>query len=262
MANPEFFDESLYNAEFPTEMRLSDAKNSDHFIIEDLLDFPNDDGMVAADGGVEAAWTGGTSTDSSAATAVDNSCNSSFSTAEPHFPAADIGGPGGGQFASELCVPYDDMAELEWLSNFVDESFSSDDLQKLQLIQGMKARTNEVSETHQYQFQPETTRPGSMLIPSEMSVPAKARSKRSRAAPGTGHHAFSWCRPHQPPYHPRRTPPARSRRRRRRKRNRRRRAPPETAAARGGSASIALPTRPPSGGPGPWARRRCATRVG
>ncbi|KAK6152560.1 hypothetical protein DH2020_012199 [Rehmannia glutinosa] len=184
MANPEFFDESLYNAEFPTEMRLSDAKNSDHFIIEDLLDFPNDDGMVAADGGVEAAWTGGTSTDSSAATAVDNSCNSSFSTAEPHFPAADIGGPGGGQFASELCVPYDDMAELEWLSNFVDESFSSDDLQKLQLIQGMKARTNEVSETHQYQFQPEHTRPGSMLIPSEMSVPAKARSKRSRAAPG------------------------------------------------------------------------------
>ncbi|GFP96703.1 gata transcription factor 12 [Phtheirospermum japonicum] len=178
MGTPEFFQTSYYNAQFNTEKRLSDAKNGDHFIIEDLLDFPNDESMVAADGGFEAAMTG-TSTDSSAATVVDNSCNSSFSD----FQAAGIGGPGDGQFASELCVPYDDMAELEWLSNFVDESFSSEDLQKLQLIQGMKARTNEPSETHQYQFQPETTRPGP-LLPTEMSVPAKARSKRSRAAPG------------------------------------------------------------------------------
>ncbi|KAI3468195.1 hypothetical protein Pfo_024858 [Paulownia fortunei] len=185
METPEFFQTSYYNAQFATEKRLSDAKNSDHFIIEDLLDFPNDESMVAADGGLEAALTG-TSTDSSTATAVDTSCNSSFSTAEPHFQAADIGGPrsfADGHFSNELCVPYDDLAELEWLSNFVDESFSSEDLQKLQLIQGMKARTNEASETHQYQFQPETTRPGPMLR-SEMSVPAKARSKRSRAAPG------------------------------------------------------------------------------
>ncbi|KAI3454097.1 hypothetical protein Pfo_010760 [Paulownia fortunei] len=186
--NPEFFQTGYYNAQFTPEKRLSDAKNGDHFIIEDLLDFPNDETMVAADGALEAAMTG-TSTDSSTVTAVDTSCNSSFSavhTAEPHFHPADIGGPrssAGGHFSSELCVPYDDLAELEWLSNFVEESFSSEDLQKLQLIQGMKARTDEASETHHYQFQPEITRTGPMLRP-EMSVPAKARSKRSRAAPG------------------------------------------------------------------------------
>lgn len=78
---------------------------------------------------------------------------------------------------------YDDLAELEWLSNFVDESFSSEDLQKLQLLQGIKARNDDVSATNLYQFQPETAATGPMLRP-EVSVPAKARSKRSRAAPG------------------------------------------------------------------------------
>ncbi|KAG8375603.1 hypothetical protein BUALT_Bualt10G0117600 [Buddleja alternifolia] len=187
MENPEFFQTSYFKAQFSSEKRLSDAKNGDHFIIEDLLDFPNDENMVAAEGGaLEVAGMTGTSTDSSV-TPVDTSCNSSSFSAEPHFHAADIGGPrsfADGHFSSELCVPYDDVAELEWLSNFVEESFSSDDLQKLQLIQGMKARTNESSEIHpaQYHFQPETTRPAPTLR-SEMSVPAKARSKRSRAPP-------------------------------------------------------------------------------
>ncbi|KAH6783818.1 GATA transcription factor 12 [Perilla frutescens var. hirtella] len=186
METPEFFQTNYYTAQFPPEKRLSDAKTSDHFIIEDLLDFPNDDAMGATDGGsLDAAFT-----DSSTATPVDTSCNSSFSTAaagEPYFQAADIGGPRSfvdGHFSNELCVPYDDLAELEWLSTFVDESFSSEDLQKLQLIQGIKARTNEVPLAQQYHFQPETTRPGPMLL-SDMSVPAKARSKRSRAAPGS-----------------------------------------------------------------------------
>lgn len=47
----------------------------------------------------------------------------------------------------------------------------------------MKAQTSEASETHQYQFQPEISCPGPIRR-SEKSVPAKARSKRSRAAPG------------------------------------------------------------------------------
>ncbi|KAL3655683.1 hypothetical protein CASFOL_000079 [Castilleja foliolosa] len=169
METPEFLQTSYCNnAQFNTE------KNGDRFMIEDLLNFPNDESMAAADGGFEAAMIG---TSSAATTVVDNNGNSDFQ-------AAGIGGPGDAQFASDICVPYDDMAdELEWLSKFVDESFSSsEDLQKLHLIQGTKARTNEPSETHQYQFQPETTRPGP-LIPTEMSVPAKARSKRSRSAP-------------------------------------------------------------------------------
>jgi hypothetical protein len=79
--------------------------------------------------------------------------------------------------SSRFILQYDDLAELEWLSNFVEESFSSEDLQKLQLISGMKARTDEASETS-----PEPNRNSPIFHP-EMSVPAKARSKRSRAAP-------------------------------------------------------------------------------
>ncbi|XP_021276268.1 GATA transcription factor 12 isoform X2 [Herrania umbratica] len=92
---------------------------------------------------------------------------------------------------------YDDLAELEWLSNFVEESFSSEDLQKLQLISGMKTRPDESSESGG--FQPVLTNQMHNVIHNgdteqgnnnnnpifhpDMSVPAKARSKRSRAAP-------------------------------------------------------------------------------
>lgn len=86
---------------------------------------------------------------------------------------------------------YDDLAELEWLSNFVEESFSSEDLQKLQLISGIKARPDEGSESTRT-FQAEPTRTthhqgtnisNPIFSPDVISVPAKARSKRSRAAP-------------------------------------------------------------------------------
>ncbi|KAL7122031.1 hypothetical protein ACP275_01G020300 [Erythranthe tilingii] len=187
METPEFYQTTYYNAQFTTAD--NNPKNAvDAFIIEDLLDFPNDDAMVDA-GDDCAALTAGTSTVTSPAPTADNSCNSSFSTAElpePYLQTTTAHGFADDHFSNELCVPYDDLAELEWLSNFVDESFSSEDLQKMQLIQGMKAArtTNDSSETHQYQFQPpEAARPAP-LIPIEMSVPAKARSKRPRAAPG------------------------------------------------------------------------------
>ncbi|KAL8504066.1 hypothetical protein ACS0TY_022703 [Phlomoides rotata] len=145
-----------------------DAGNGDHFIIDDLLNFPTDE---TPDGALGAAITG---------TAADTSCNSS-AAAEQHFNPSKFA-PDGGHFSGELWVPYDDFAELDWLS-IEEEQFCSEDFQKLQLIQGMKARTDEASQTHLYQFQPEITQSGTLLRP-EMSVPGKARSKRSRAAPG------------------------------------------------------------------------------
>ncbi|CAI9753790.1 unnamed protein product [Fraxinus pennsylvanica] len=129
----------------------------------------------------------GNSGDSSAVTAVD-SCNSSVS------------GVGDGQFngnvscrsfndsqlsGDELCVPYDDLAELEWLSNFVEESFSSDDVHNLHFIPTHTAAepTPTSSSATTISVSPINHSPPPPIFPSDVSVPGKARSKRSRAAP-------------------------------------------------------------------------------
>ncbi|KAE9459155.1 hypothetical protein C3L33_08941, partial [Rhododendron williamsianum] len=186
MENPEFYQgpAGYYtNAQFTPEKRHSDTKSAagDHFIVEDLLDFPNDDAVVF-EGKYDPVT--GTSADSSAVTAVD-SCNSSFSGGEPHF-TGDIGcrSFADAQFSNDLCVPYDDLAELEWLSNIVEESFSSEDLQKLQLISGMTSgRAAEGSSETTREFNPDATTHNNSIFHPEVSVPGKARSKRSRAAP-------------------------------------------------------------------------------
>ncbi|KAL3500602.1 hypothetical protein ACH5RR_039695 [Cinchona calisaya] len=187
METPEFFQGGYYNTQLTPERRATDAKYNDHFAIDDLLDFPNEEGM---DGTFDhhTNVTAGTSADDSST--VNNSvemtsCNSSFSgCTEPHFHGGDIGCRNFSDcnLCSELCMPYDDLAELEWLSNFEEESFSSEDLQKLQLISGMQARTNEESKTQEFEPEPNPTIASPIFRP-EMSVPAKARSKRSRAAP-------------------------------------------------------------------------------
>ncbi|KAK6273937.1 hypothetical protein POUND7_011020 [Theobroma cacao] len=193
MEAPEFYQGSSYCSQFAPEKPAA----GDHFIVEDLLDFSNEDAVIT-DGTFDSSVAGGHSTDSSTVTAVDSCNSSSLSGCEPNF-AGDMGCRGftDGQFAGDLCVPYDDLAELEWLSNFVEESFSSEDLQKLQLISGMKTRPDESSQSGG--FQPVITNQMHHVIengdtehgnnnnnPSfhpDMSVPAKARSKRSRAAP-------------------------------------------------------------------------------
>ncbi|OMO86662.1 Zinc finger, GATA-type [Corchorus olitorius] len=194
MEAPEFYQGSSYCSQFAPEKPAP----GDHFIVEDLLDFSNEDAVIT-DGNFDSS-VAGHSTDSSTVTAVDSCNSSSFSGSEPNF-AGDIGCRGltDGQFAGDLCVPYDDLAELEWLSNFVEESFSSEDLQKLQLISGVKTRPDESSETRGFQSSVGLPNQISNVIDNsdnndgnnsnnpifhpEMSVPAKARSKRSRAAP-------------------------------------------------------------------------------
>ncbi|KAH6832466.1 hypothetical protein C2S53_019784 [Perilla frutescens var. hirtella] len=154
--------------------------NGIHFTVDDLLDFSKEDETMT-DAFFESLP--GNSGDSSTVTAVD-SCNSSVS------------GGGEGQFngnvscrsfnepqfsGNELCVPYDDLAELEWLSNFVEESFSTDDLHFIPTTNAAAAAAKTIStDTSSSAI---TTYSPPPVFPSDVSVPGKARSKRSRAPP-------------------------------------------------------------------------------
>ncbi|KGN60319.1 GATA transcription factor 9 [Cucumis sativus] len=189
MEGPEYFQPG-FSSQFSTEDRQSSDANktntaaappttADHFIVEDLLDFSNDDDVVFTDGTFDNQTP--TSTDSSTLTLLD-SCNSYPNTGNAHnYHFADA------NFSTDLGVPYDDLAELEWLSNFVEDSFSTDDLEKLSLISGMNSRADvhDDDASKAREFQTGFNRNHSPGFRHEMSVvPAKAaRSKRSRAAP-------------------------------------------------------------------------------
>ncbi|KAK9058870.1 hypothetical protein SSX86_023714 [Deinandra increscens subsp. villosa] len=170
METPQFFPQP--------EKRLSDVKTADHFVIDDLLNFPADDDDVVGIGDVNVNYNvnnvAGTSTDSSLVTTTVDSCNSSGDGGRRSLADA--------QFSHDLCVPYDDMAELEWLSNFVEESFSSEDMEKLQLLSGVKSRPVGASETREFNNDIDNQANNSMFS-TDVTVPAKARTKRSRAAP-------------------------------------------------------------------------------
>ncbi|RDY02207.1 GATA transcription factor 12, partial [Mucuna pruriens] len=173
MDSPKFLPTNLSSS-----LETNKSNNPDHFIVEDLFDFNNND-VVITDATFDSVP--GISTDSSTVTAVDSCNSSSFSGSDPN-PVIDIGSRNlsDGNFSGDLCVPYDDIAELEWLSNFVEESFSSEDLQQLQLISGLKGPNDDMSEARGFQSEPTRNSP---IFNSEVSVPAKARSKRSRGPP-------------------------------------------------------------------------------
>lgn len=169
---------SVDNGNFNT----NNNNNGVHFMVDDLLDFSKEDETMT-DAFFESLP--GNSGDSSTVTAVD-SCNSSVS------------GGGDGQFngnvscrsfnesqfsGNELCVPYDDLAELEWLSNFVEESFSTDDLRFIPTTNAGAAAKTLSADTSSSAITTYSPPPPS-VFPSDVSVPGKARSKRSRAPPG------------------------------------------------------------------------------
>ncbi|BBG98925.1 GATA transcription factor 9 [Prunus dulcis] len=172
MELPEFYLGGYFDAgaaDFLPERKPAAA--GDQFTVDDLLDFSNEDALVADGGFLDAA------ADSSAVTAVD-SCNSSVSGGDPQFSGNRSFGDS--QFSGDLCVPHDDLAELEWLSNFVEDSFSAEkDLQALQFLSmtTTKPQTPETSSSSE-------TNQNAPLFHPETPLPGKARSKRSRAAPG------------------------------------------------------------------------------
>lgn len=73
--------------------------------------------------------------------------------------------------------------ELEWLSQFVEDSFSSEDhMENRHLLSGVKPRADEGSETHQFDHDIDN-KTNNPIFNTDMMVPGKARTKRSRAAP-------------------------------------------------------------------------------
>ncbi|XP_050231291.1 GATA transcription factor 12-like [Mercurialis annua] len=156
-------------------------KNGDaHFAVDDLLDFPNDDDAIMSDGFFDNISKNSVTDHSSATFTSNDSPNSSISGNQFGYQSVSDS-----HFSSELCVPYDDMAELEWLSNFVEDSFSTkQNLQAnyLHIFPGAKAPTPESSssESHSDQL---ARNPNNPMFRPETPLPGKARSKRSRAAP-------------------------------------------------------------------------------
>ncbi|KAG7618207.1 GATA transcription factor 9 [Arabidopsis thaliana] len=143
------------------------AGNPDSFVVDDLLDFSNDDGEV--DDGLNTLPDSSTL---STGTLTDSSNSSSLFTDGTGF--------------SDLYIPNDDIAELEWLSNFVEESFAGEDQDKLHLFSGLKnPQTTGSTLTHLIKPEPELDHQFIDIDESNVAVPAKARSKRSRSAAST-----------------------------------------------------------------------------
>ncbi|KAF3450702.1 hypothetical protein FNV43_RR06791 [Rhamnella rubrinervis] len=192
MEVPQFFIGGCFGTgavELSPDRRQSDQKPNEHFTIDDLLDFSNEDAVVT-DGFLDNV--AGSSTDSSTVTVVD-SCNSSVCGGEPQLPGNRSFGDS--QFSGDLCVPYDDLAELEWLSNFVEDSFSISAEKDLQALQFLSSSTASTITTITAKPQTPETSSSSETVPNETArnspffqpespLPGKARSKRSRAAPG------------------------------------------------------------------------------
>ncbi|RID72458.1 hypothetical protein BRARA_C04348 [Brassica rapa] len=94
---------SLTNME--TAVNADGAQNGDDFSVDDLLDFSSNDDVFFDDGAeLKTQRNKGVSVSSNDETTLKRS--NDFST------------------ACELDVPTDELAELEWLSNFVDDSFT------------------------------------------------------------------------------------------------------------------------------------------
>ncbi|KDP40876.1 hypothetical protein JCGZ_24875 [Jatropha curcas] len=183
MEAPDFFIGGYFcggaATEFLPEKRISDQKPGEHFAVDDLLDLPNDDDAIMTDGFFDNITKNCTATTDSSTFTSNDSCNSSVSGNHVGYQNfADS------HFSSELCVPYDDLAELEWLSNFVEDSFSTQqNLQpNLHILSGSKPHTPESSSSESHP-EPLARNPNNPMFQPETPLPGKARSKRSRAAP-------------------------------------------------------------------------------
>ncbi|XP_074285611.1 GATA transcription factor 12-like [Silene latifolia] len=148
-------------------------EGADYFV-EGLLDFTN-----GGDDMITDAFFHSTDGNSSH-TPLSDSCNSSGSGSGSGLGSASR--PSSfpdSHFSNDLCVPCDELEELEWLSNFVEESFSTEELHKFHLIPSQPSPI-------QYPIRQLNPNPNPNPNPTQQNpstVPGKARSKRSRVPP-------------------------------------------------------------------------------
>ncbi|XP_076929142.1 GATA transcription factor 9-like [Bidens hawaiensis] len=158
------------------------AGECNQFTVDDLLlDYPNGDDVIMNEAYLETFGANSADFDSSNSSVSGGEAQlsgnmSSYSLSDSQFSG------------NELCVPYDDLAELEWLSSFTEESFSSDDLHNLQLISAANQTpaADTSSSVTTPVFQPKPSPPNRIASPifhNDVLVPGKVRSKRSRNAP-------------------------------------------------------------------------------
>ncbi|XP_058109178.1 GATA transcription factor 5-like [Magnolia sinica] len=134
------------------------AAGGDEFFVDGLLDFSNEDGV----GGLEEEEE-------------EKNCSVSVSTADDnsnsHVSVKD-------DFEAGIGVPTDDLADLEWLSHFVEESFTEFPCSTDSLPYTWTATKNPTTGPDKKSPSPDQKR-GFVI---GINVPAKARSKRARTS--------------------------------------------------------------------------------
>ncbi|KAK7315500.1 hypothetical protein VNO77_34050 [Canavalia gladiata] len=142
--------------------------------IDDLLEFPADDDATAP---------------------VDPPVNF-WSSESDSLPASDSVFPGNTvpDLSAELSVPYEDIVQLEWLSNFVEDSFSGGSLTMKKEVDPPCSTKEDISHPAQFQTaSPVSVLESSSFCPGEKAAPrspeiyipvpcGRARSKRPRPA--------------------------------------------------------------------------------
>ncbi|GKB84448.1 GATA transcription factor 12-like protein [Tanacetum coccineum] len=144
---------------------MTNNNNNNEFMLDDLIvDFPNEDDIVLNDAFFH-----------NVVGHEGDSCNSSVSGSDQP-PFSDV----------ELCLPYDELIEFEWLSGFTHEAFSIGNVenQKLVSVENKSLATDTSSTgTDVYSFRSKhevTHRINSHIFHKNVAVPVKARSSRSR----------------------------------------------------------------------------------
>ncbi|KAJ8639272.1 hypothetical protein MRB53_015966 [Persea americana] len=141
-------------------MENTEADACGDFFDELLLDFPNEDIQGGDLGGFEGCFPAAGDVDALSGSSL--SANSGDSTCSVEV-----------DFAAGLSVPCEDMAQLEWLSNFFEEDNIKMDINSDDSIQKDSSRFQTSSPVSVLESKP-------IQLSPERVVPGRARSKRSR----------------------------------------------------------------------------------